>query len=71
MEVVEENICFLRRANQIFHILLNFFSDHLNGHTRSKKMGPPRVLMEEEYVVVYNWTLAMRECGLLKITKLT
>jgi hypothetical protein len=65
MEAVEQGIYSLRGASQIFHIPLSSFSDHLNGHSRSKKMGPPRVLMEEEDVVVYNWTLAMRECGLL------
>jgi len=28
-------------------------------------MGPPGVLMEEEDVTIYKWTLIMRECGLL------
>jgi hypothetical protein len=27
-------------------------------------MGSPRMLMEEEDAEVYEWTLAMEECGL-------
>jgi hypothetical protein len=44
---------------------LSFLSDHLNGCTHSKKMGPPRVLIEKGDAIVYKWTLAMGECGLL------
>jgi hypothetical protein len=65
MEVVEQSICSLQEASQIFHTILSSFLYHLNGCIWSKKMGPPEVLMEEDDVTIYKWTLTMRECGLL------
>jgi hypothetical protein len=53
METIEQDIYSLQGASWIFHIFLNFFSDHLNGRTWSKKMGPLGVLTREEDVVVY------------------
>jgi hypothetical protein len=40
------------------------FSDHLNGKTRSKKMGPFGVLIKEEDPTMIAWTWTMQECGL-------
>ncbi len=65
MEVVEQGTCSLHGASKIFHIFLSFLFDHLTRRTRSRKMGPLGVLIEEEDVATYKWTLAMGECGLL------
>jgi hypothetical protein len=40
MDVVEKGTHSLIRANKTWNILLNSFSNHLNGKTRSSKMGP-------------------------------
>jgi hypothetical protein len=36
----------------------------MNGKTRSRKMGPTSVLMEEENKAIVEWTLTMQERGL-------
>jgi hypothetical protein len=64
MEVVEQGICSLWGANQIFHIPLNSLYGHLNGCIQNRKMGPPGVLIENKDVVVYEWILTMGEYGL-------
>jgi hypothetical protein len=43
---------------------MNSFSNHLNGKTRSKKIGLGVVFIEVNDSVVIAWTLAMQECGL-------
>jgi hypothetical protein len=53
--------------------------DHLNNKTKSKKQGPPNVLIDENEVVIIDYLLGMQECGLstalqqlkLKVIKLT
>jgi hypothetical protein len=64
MHVVEEWIHSLRRANKTWNIILSSFSNHLNGKTKSRKMGPRGVLIAKEGAKVIKWTLAMQECGL-------
>jgi hypothetical protein len=39
MDVVENGTYYLQRANMAWNIPMNSISDHLNGKTRSKKMG--------------------------------
>jgi hypothetical protein len=54
-------------------------TNHLNGKTKSKKMGLGGVLTEKEDDIVIKWTLNMQECGLsmslqqlnMKVAKLT
>jgi len=65
MEIIKKGIHSLRKANQSWNISLTSLSDHLNGKTRSKKMGPTNVLIEEEYVVMVGWIITMQKCGLL------
>jgi hypothetical protein len=43
---------------------MSSFFDHLNGKTKSKKMGPGGVFIKKEYLAIITWTLAMQECGL-------
>jgi len=64
MDVVERRTCYLKRANRPWNILLNSLSNHLNGKTRFKKMGPRGVLIEKKDVTVIKWTLNIQECGL-------
>ncbi len=42
MEAIEQSTYFLRGVHQRCHTPLSFLFDHLNGHTQSRKMGPPR-----------------------------
>jgi hypothetical protein len=72
MGVVENGTYSLWRANMAWNIPMNSIFDHLNGKTRSRKMGLGDVLIEEGDAIVIACTLAMRECGLsisLQLTK--
>jgi hypothetical protein len=79
MDVVERGTNSLKRANKSWNIPTISITNHLNGKTKSRKMGPRGVLTEEEDVVVIKWTLNMQECGLsislqqlkMKVVKLT
>jgi hypothetical protein len=51
-------------ANKFWGKLVISFFDHLNGKTRSKKIGPPNVLTDEEDETIVAWVLSMQECGL-------
>jgi hypothetical protein len=64
MDVVERRTCYLRRANRSWNILLNSLFDHLNGKTRSRKMGLGGVLTKKKDIIVVKWTLDIQECGL-------
>jgi len=64
MDVVEKWIHSLRRANRAWNIPLSSLSNHLNGKTKSIKMGPRGVLIAKKGAKVIKWTLAMQECGL-------
>jgi hypothetical protein len=52
MDVVERATHSLRRASKSWNIPMNSTTNHLNGKTRSRKMGPKGVLTKEEDVVV-------------------
>jgi len=43
---------------------MNSLSNHINGKTRSKKMGLGGVLTKVEDSTMNAWTLIMQECGL-------
>jgi hypothetical protein len=64
MDVVERGTHSLKRANKSWNIPMSSLSNHLNGKTRSKKMGPRRVLTNEEDSAMITWTLIMQECAL-------
>jgi hypothetical protein len=79
MDTIEKRTHFSRKASKSWNIPMNSLFNHLNGETKSKKMGPRGVLIEEEDSIVIAWTLAMQECGLcislqqlkMKVTELT
>jgi hypothetical protein len=54
MDVVERKTHSLIRANKTWNIILNSFSNHINGKTRSKKMRPKGVFTTKEDVKVIN-----------------
>ncbi len=64
MDVVERGTHSLRRANMPWNIPMSSLSNHLNGKTRSRNMGPRRVFIEKGDSTMIAWTLAMQECGL-------
>ncbi len=79
MDVVANGTYSLQRAIMAWNIPMSSIYDHLNGKTRSNKMGPEGVLTEKEDVTMIAWTLTMGECGLsislqqlkTKVAKLT
>jgi hypothetical protein len=64
MDVTERGTHSLRRANRSWNIPMSSLVDHLNGKTKSRKMGLGGVLIKEEYAIVITWTLTMQECGM-------
>jgi hypothetical protein len=44
MDVIVRGTHSIRRANKSWNILMNSLANHLNGKTKSKKMGPRGVL---------------------------
>jgi hypothetical protein len=59
MDAIEYNIISLRGANKFWGILTTSLSNHLNGETKSKKIGPLGVLIKKEDEVVITWVLSM------------
>jgi hypothetical protein len=58
MNIMERGITFLRGVNNFLNIPPTSLFDHLNGKTKSKKVGLLGVLIEKNYVVFY-WILEM------------
>jgi len=48
MEVIERGTYSLRRPSKSWNIPMNSLANHLNGKTKSRKMGPRGVLTKEE-----------------------
>lgn len=65
VDVDKRGICSLRRASRSWNIPLSAFFYHLNGKTRSRKMGPRGVFTKEKDVVVIKWTLDMQNVDCL------
>jgi hypothetical protein len=59
MEAIERGRHSLRKVNRSWNIPLNSLFDHLNGKTRSNKMGPTNVLTKEDNVTIVTWILEM------------
>jgi hypothetical protein len=59
MAIVERGTHSLRRSSRSWNIPMSSFFDHLNGKTKSKKMGLGGVLIQEKDVILITWTLAM------------
>jgi hypothetical protein len=63
MEAIKNVTHSLKKVSESWNISLNFFSNYLNGETKSKKMGPTSLLTEEKHVTIVAWILGMHECG--------
>ncbi len=63
MEVVESRTSSLKGATRPWYISVTNFSNQLNKKTRSRKVGPHGMLMEDENVAFVAWTLTMQTCG--------
>jgi hypothetical protein len=59
MDVVERSIIFSWEANKFWGIPITSLFDHLYGKTRSRKIGPLGVLIEEEDKAIVAWVLNM------------
>ncbi len=78
MDVIERGTHSMR-ASKSWNIPMSSLVDHLDGKTRSRKMGLGGVLTKEVDEVMVTWTLAMQECELsislqqlkMKVAKLT
>jgi hypothetical protein len=79
MDVVERKHIFLRKETKYWNIPLTSLSNHLNGRTRRRKMGPQSVLIEHEDATIVTWVLNVQTAGLfitlqqlkLKVAKVT
>jgi hypothetical protein len=63
MDVVERGYTSLKKACKHWHIPLTFFSNNLNGITKSRKQGPQGMVNKEEDATMEAWTLGMKKCG--------
>ncbi len=49
----------MRKATIFWNIPFTSFFNHLNGRITSRKMGPSRVLLDEEDLIIVAWILNM------------
>jgi hypothetical protein len=59
MDEIEHDIVSVGGGNKFWGILVISFSNHLNGKTKSRKIGPPSVLTKEEDETIVAWVLSM------------
>ncbi len=59
MDVVEKGVTSMKKASQIWNILLTSLSDHVINNIRSRKHGPLRVLIDGKEVAIVDWILDM------------
>jgi len=79
MDAIENGTFSIRMANKVWNIPMGSIFNHLNGKTKSRKMGLGGVLTKKKDAIVIAWTLVMDECGLsislqqlkMKVAKLT
>jgi hypothetical protein len=64
MDVVERGNTSLKKAINYWNILVTSFLNHLNGKTRSMKVGPQGMLIEHEDEAMVTWVLNMQKVGL-------
>jgi len=79
MDAVERGHTSLTKASMYWTIPFTSLLDHLNGRTRSKKVGPQYVLIEMVDGIIVSWVLNMQNASLfvtlqqfkLKVPKVT
>jgi hypothetical protein len=55
MDVVERGNTSLKKVTKYWNILATSLSNHLNGRTRCRKVGPQGVLTEHEDEAMVTW----------------
>jgi hypothetical protein len=56
MDVIEKMTHYVRKASKSWNIPMSSLVEHLNGKTRSRKMGLGGVLTKKEDVIMITWT---------------
>jgi hypothetical protein len=59
MDVMEIRHTSLRKATKYWNVPLTSLSNHLNGKTKSKKVGSQGVLTKHEDAIIVTWVLNM------------
>jgi len=54
----------MKKTNRNWGISLFILGNHLNGRTRSRRIGFGGVLTDEENVAIVKWVLTMQKVGL-------
>jgi hypothetical protein len=64
MDVMEKGNAYLKMVEKYWNILATSLSDHLNGRTRCKKVGPQGMLIEHEDEAMVTWVLNIQKVAL-------
>jgi hypothetical protein len=64
MDIVESGHTSLRKDNKYQNISFTSLLNHLNGRTKSRKVGPQGVLIELQDGVIVSWVLNIQKVGL-------
>jgi hypothetical protein len=64
MDVVERGDTSLNKAIKYWNILVTSLSDHLNGRTKCRKVGPQGMLTKHEDEAMVTWVLNIQKVGL-------
>jgi len=71
VDVVERGDTSLKKATKYWNILMTSLSNHLNGRTRCRKVGPQGMLIKHKDEAMVTWVLKMQKGGLfVKIQQL-
>jgi hypothetical protein len=64
MDVVERGHTSLKKASMYWNIPFTSLLDHLNGRTRSMKVGPQGVLIKIKDGAIVSWVLNLQKTNL-------
>jgi hypothetical protein len=64
MDAVERGNTSLKKAIKYWNILVTSLSDHLNGRTKCRKVGPQGMLTKHEDEAMVTWVLNIQKVGL-------
>jgi hypothetical protein len=64
MDVVEKGHTSSRKVNMYWNIPFTSLLNHLNGRTKSRKVGLQGVLIEIEDGIIVSWVLNMQKTSL-------
>jgi hypothetical protein len=64
MDVVDKRDTSLKKVAKYWNILATSLSNHMNGKTRCKKVGPQGMLTKHEDEAMVTWVLNMQKVRL-------